>query len=314
MNAYDDGSRSQVNAKDRYIESSGTPPGCRPNNIAFPVVSRTPTTGYFLCNPSGCVEVSQLYSSPSQREENLRKLRQEPPSKRLLPRHLHTKRDDAPATSPVTPSNQHPLLREQALPLLLSKGEHLMKKLNTKIGGAILTLAFIFAISAAAGMTVQAQYRDRDDRWSNNQGQNRDWRRERAERARIERERIERAARRENRNNGNYGNSGNYGNYGNYGNNGAYGNYGGYGNGSQVEANQGYQNGLSTGASDAQRQQSYSPQRSKYWKNASSQAFRSGFEQGYAQGYRQYAGNGNGGYGNTGNRSGSILGTIFGRP
>src|SRR4030095_6818887 len=152
-----------------------------------------------------------------------------------------------------------------------------MKKLNTKIGGAILTLAFIFGISAAAGMTVQAQYRDRDDRWSNNQGQNRDWRRERAERARLERERIERAARRENRNNGNYGNSGNYGNYGNNGNYGNYGNngsYGNYGNGSQVEANQGYQNGLNTGASDAQRRQSYSPQRSHFWQNASSQAFR----------------------------------------
>jgi Ni/Co efflux regulator RcnB len=176
-----------------------------------------------------------------------------------------------------------------------------MKNLNIKIGGAILTLAFIFLISAAAGMTAQAQYRrDRDDRWSNNQSQNRDWRRERAERARLERAR---------RDNANYGNNGNYGNYGN---NGSYGNYGGYGNGSQVEANQGYQNGLSTGASDAQRRQSYSPQRSHFWKNASSQAFRSGFEQGYAQGYQQYAGYGNGGYGNTGNRSGSILGTILG--
>jgi hypothetical protein len=71
---------------------------------------------------------------------------------------------------------------------------------------------------------------------------------------------------------------------------------------------------LSTGASDAQRNQSYSPQRSHYWKNASSQAFRGGFEQGYAQGYRQYGGYGNGGYGNTGNRSGSILGTILRRP
>ena len=182
-----------------------------------------------------------------------------------------------------------------------------MKNLNTKIGGAILTLAFILGISAAAGMTAQAQYqRDRDDRWSNNQSQNRDWRQERRERA--ERARLERA-RRDSRNNGNYGNSGNYGNYGNNGN---YGNYGGYGNGNQVEANQGYQNGLSTGASDAQRRQSYSPQRSHFWQNASSQAFRSGFEQGYAQGYRQYAGNGNGGYGNTGNRS--ILGTILGRP
>ena len=195
-----------------------------------------------------------------------------------------------------------------------------MKNLNKKIGGAILTLAFIFSISAVAGMTAQAQgrrdrdnrrserWRDRDDRWSNNQSQNRDWRRAQAERERIER------ARRDNRN---YGNNGNYGQYGNYGNNGqygTYGNYGGYGNGSQVEANQGYQYGLNTGASDAQRRQSYSPQRSHYWKEARSQAFRSGFEQGYAQGYQQYAGYGNGGYGNTGSRSGSILGTIFGRP
>jgi hypothetical protein len=39
-----------------------------------------------------------------------------------------------------------------------------MKDLRTKIGGAILTLAFIFGISAAAGMIVQAQDRDRRDR------------------------------------------------------------------------------------------------------------------------------------------------------
>ena len=192
-----------------------------------------------------------------------------------------------------------------------------MKNLSTKIGGAILTLAFILGISAAAGTTAQAQYRrdrddrrserrrDRDDRWSNNQSQNRDWQRERAERERLER------ARRDNRV---YGNNGGYGNYGTYGNNGSYGNYGGYGNGSQVQANQGYQYGLSTGASDAQRRQSYSPQRSHYWRDASSQAFRSGFEQGYAQGYQQYAGYGNGGYGNNRSRSGGILGQILGRP
>src|SRR6185369_7777007 len=249
-----------------------------------------------------------------------------PPSKGLLPRDLHTKREGAPATSTLTPSNDIRFSREQPLPFLLSKGEHLMKNLKTKIGGAILTLAFILGISAAAGMTAQAQnqrdrdyrraeiQRDRDDRWSNNQSQNRDWRQERRERA--ERARLARA-RRESQNNGNYGNSGNYGNYGNNGNYGNYGNYGNngnYGNGNQVEANQGYQNGLSTGASDAQRRQSYNPQRSHFWQNASSQAFRSGFEQGYAQGYRQYAGNGNGSYGNTGNRSGNILGTIFGRP
>ena len=54
----------------------------------------------------------------------------------------------------------------------------------------------------------------------------------------------------------------------------------------------------------------YSPQRSRYWRQASSQAFRSGFEQGYSQGYQQY-----GGYGNNGrNGRGSILGGILGRP
>jgi hypothetical protein len=31
-------SRSQVNVKDLYLESSGTPPGCDPINTAFPVV------------------------------------------------------------------------------------------------------------------------------------------------------------------------------------------------------------------------------------------------------------------------------------
>lgn len=201
-----------------------------------------------------------------------------------------------------------------------------MKFLSTKIGGAILTLAFIFSISAAAGMTAQAQgrrdrndrqerRRDRDDRSANNQAQNRDWRNRDQDR-----DRRDDRSRRNDGNNGRYENNGRYGNNGTYGNNrgygnyGSYGNYGGYGNGNQVAVNQGYQYGLSTGASDAQRGQSYNPQRSHYWRNASSQAFRSGFVQGYEQGYRQYAGYGNGGYGNTRNRSGSILGGIFGRP
>ena len=71
-----------------------------------------------------------------------------------------------------------------------------------------------------------------------------------------------------------------------------------YGRNSQVEVNQGYQYGLNTGASDAQRRQSYNPQGSRYYRNASSQAFRQGFIRRYDQGYRQYAGNGNGRYGN----------------
>ncbi len=64
-----------------------------------------------------------------------------------------------------------------------------MRNLRTTIGGAILTLAFIFGISSAAGITAEAQNRndrsDRDDRNAqnqrrdrdndNNQAQNRDW-------------------------------------------------------------------------------------------------------------------------------------------
>jgi hypothetical protein len=81
--------------------------------------------------------------------------------------------------------------------------------------------------------------------------------------------------------------------------------------------NQGYQAGLNTGASDAQRGQSYSPQRSHYYKDASSQQFRNGFVQGYAAGFRQYGGcNNNGDYrrDNNGSGIGSIIGGILGRP
>jgi len=53
--------------------------------------------------------------------------------------------------------------------------------------------------------------------------------------------------------------------------------YGGYNN-QQVQ--QGFQYGVNTGASDAQRRQTYSPQRSRYYRDASSQAFRDGFVRG----------------------------------
>jgi hypothetical protein len=200
---------------------------------------------------------------------------------------------------------------------------------RTWIGGAITGLAFIFTIFIATGTTAQAQYRnDRDERTDRNaqsqrrdrnraddQDRNRDWRRDRNQ----SRNRNNDLYNRNNRNNGNYGNGnygGGYGNYGTYGNN---GNYGGYGNSSQVAVNQGYQAGLSTGASDAQRRQSFDPQRSHYYRNASSQAFRQGFLRGYDQGYRQYAGYGNGnygngGYGNRSGRTGGILGNILGLP
>ena len=77
-----------------------------------------------------------------------------------------------------------------------------------------------------------------------------------------------------------------------------YGNYG-YENARQ----QGYSYGMNVGASDAQRGQSYNPQRSRYWKNASEgynssygnrgqykQVFRDAFEQGYRDGFQRYGG------------------------
>lgn len=70
----------------------------------------------------------------------------------------------------------------------------------------------------------------------------------------------------------------------------------------QVARQQGYSYGLSVGASDAQRGQSYKPQRSRYFKNATEgydsyygnkgqykQVFRDAFVQGYREGYQRYA-------------------------
>ena len=90
---------------------------------------------------------------------------------------------------------------------------------------------------------------------------------------------------------------------------------GGYNNGNQMALNQGYQVGIQTGASDAQRGQSYSPQRSRYYRDASSQAFRNGFVRGYDAGFRQYGGyNNDGDYRRTNNGGlGNILGGILGR-
>jgi len=110
-------------------------------------------------------------------------------------------------------------------------------------------------------------------------------------------------------NNGGYRNDGSYGN-GGYGNdpyyrNDPYGN-GGYNN---QELNRGYQQGLNTGASDGQRNKTYSPERSHYYQNASSQAYREGFVRGYDAGYRQYARNRSYRRSNT---AAQILGQIFG--
>jgi hypothetical protein len=186
-----------------------------------------------------------------------------------------------------------------------------MKNIGKGIGGALLSLAFVFGIFVAAGSTAQAQYRN-DDRYyrrdrnrdDDRRDRNRDWRRD---------------GRHDNGRhlgwykNGKYRNDGyrNDGYKGGYNNgryrNGGYGNYG-Y---DQQEVNRGYQQGLNTGSSDARRGQSYSPERSHFYRDSGySQAFREGFVRGYDQGYRQYAGYNNRRYGNSGGL-GNILGGIF---
>ena len=170
---------------------------------------------------------------------------------------------------------------------------------RNKIGGAILALSLVFGIGMIAGPTAQAQDRN-DGRWHRDNDRNRsdrrdrDWRRNRND----DRYRGRRDARRDDR----YDRDGRYGN-------------GGYNNAAQIELNQGYQAGLNTGASDARRGQSYSPQRSHYYKDARSTQFRNGFVRGYAEGFRQYGGYNNDDYRRSnGGGFGNILGDIFGRP
>ena len=72
--------------------------------------------------------------------------------------------------------------------------------------------------------------------------------------------------------------------------------------GFQVARERGYSYGMSVGAADAQRRQSFNPQRSRYWRNGTEgydndfgnrgqyrQVFRYAFEQGYREGYQRYA-------------------------
>lgn len=72
--------------------------------------------------------------------------------------------------------------------------------------------------------------------------------------------------------------------------------------GYQNARQQGYSYGMNVGAADAQRGQSYDPQRSRYWRNATEgydssygnrgqykQVFRDAFEQGYREGFQRYA-------------------------
>jgi hypothetical protein len=67
-------------------------------------------------------------------------------------------------------------------------------------------------------------------------------------------------------------------------------------NGFQVARQQGYSYGMNVGAADAQRGQSYNPQRSRYYRNATGdfrgqyrQVFRQAFLQGYRDGYQRFA-------------------------
>jgi hypothetical protein len=145
--------------------------------------------------------------------------------------------------------------------------------LRNKIGRIVLALSFLVGIGMASSLSVQAQYPDyRRD-------QNRDYRRDRDNRRNDQ----------GNRRNDQYGRNGGYGNNG-------------Y---NQAAMNQGFQDGLYTGSNDAQRRQSYNPQRSHFYRNAgrggySSQAYRDGFLRGYDEGFRRYGGNNRGRNGNYG--------------
>jgi len=139
---------------------------------------------------------------------------------------------------------------------------------SKRIGGYLLAFFLLFGIITVASSSAQAQYP-----WGYGQDRRDDrYRRDR------DRDRDDRWDRRNDR----YRN----GNYGNY----------------EAARQQGYSYGVNVGAADAQRGQSYSPQRSRYWRNATEgyngyygnrdqyrQVFRNAFEQGYREGYQRYA-------------------------
>jgi hypothetical protein len=213
-----------------------------------------------------------------------------------------------------------------------------MKK---RLGSALVALAFIFGVAAATSVTANAQWRNRgyDNRGYGNRGNNQQaqqgyqygvntgasdaQRRQNysPQRSHYYRDASSQAFRdgfvrgydqgyRQYAGNSGYGNGG-YRNDGYYGN-GGYGNDGSYGNGgyNNQEISRGYQQGINTGSSDGRSGKSYSPQRSRYYQNASTQAFRDGFVRGYDEGYRQYSRNRT----YRRNNTGSILDQIFRRP
>src|SRR5947199_4418748 len=142
--------------------------------------------------------------------------------------------------------------------------------LRNRIGKILLVLSFLVGVGLASTSAVQAQYRrDQDPYYRRDRDRNND-------------RDQDRRYRRDNRN-------------------------GGYDNGYQIAANQGYQDGLYTGSNDAQRGQSYNPQRSHFYRNghgnyggygnnvkygnrSDQQAYRDGFLRGYDEGFRRYGG------------------------
>ncbi|MEK6334971.1 MAG: hypothetical protein AABM67_08485 [Acidobacteriota bacterium] len=158
--------------------------------------------------------------------------------------------------------------------------------LRNKIGRVFLVLSFLMTIGLVSSTAVQAQWNRRD--------RDRDYRRDRDRDYRRDRDRRNDDYRR----------------------NDQYGQYGGYGNINQVALNQGFQDGSYTGSRDAQRGQSYNPQRSHFYRNGHGdnggygsygngyqyqQAYRNGFLRGYDQGFRRYGGYNNNRRGNGNN-------------
>jgi hypothetical protein len=140
---------------------------------------------------------------------------------------------------------------------------------SKKVAGYLLGLFLLFGIAMISGTTAQAQY---PGGWGQDRNRDRDdqYRRDRDRRNRDDR----------------------------------YGRNGGYGNIYQIAQQRGYSDGLNVGAADGQRGQSYNPQRSHYFRDATDgynssysnkgqykQVFRNAFVQGYREGYQRYGNN-----------------------
>src|ERR1051325_10189402 len=103
---------------------------------------------------------------------------------------------------------------------------------SKKIGGYLLAFFLLLGIATVASSTAQAQWRDRDN-----------------DQYRRDRDRRDRRDDRWDRRNDRYGYGDRYNSY-------------------QIARQQGYSYGMNVGAADAQRGQSYSPQRSDFWRHA----------------------------------------------